>query len=195
MVKNIIFDIGNVILTFNRDYLLSHFYQGDEYELLKEKTFFGWEQLDEDLISQEDYNKRTADALPPHLKANALAVLNNWEYLMNYNRPIFDLIFELKQKGYKLYVISNMPFHFIDRDYKFPIFDYFDGKIYSAPLKIVKPDQQIFKILLDKYDLKGEECVFIDDTKTNLAGAARFGIHTFHYKFNTEELKDFIYSL
>ncbi len=195
MIKNIVFDIGNVILTFNRDYLLSHFYQGDEIALLKEKTFFGWEELDEDAISQEEYNLRTANALPPHLRDSALAVLNNWEYMMNYNRSIFDLIFELKQKGYKLYIISNMPHHFIERDYKFPIFDQFDGKVYSAPLKIVKPDERIFKHLLDTYNLKGEECVFIDDMKTNLAGAARFGMHTFHYTFNTKELKDFIYSL
>jgi putative hydrolase of the HAD superfamily len=151
MVKNIIFDIGNVILTFNRDFLLSNFYQGEEFEFLKEKTFYGWEELDEDLISVEEYKKRVASSLPDHLKGYALAVLNNWEYYMNYNRSIFDFIFELKQKGYKIYALSNMPKHFINIDYKFPIFDQFDGVVYSAPLSIVKPNPKIYEHILEKY--------------------------------------------
>ena len=195
MVKNIIFDIGNVILKFSRDFLLSHFYTGEEYEFLKYELFKDWEKLDEDAISLDEYYKNVLSSLPPHLQKYALSVLNNWEYFMRYSDGIIDLIQTLKQKGYKLYVLSNMTRHFIEREYKFPIFKEFDGIVYSAPIKMIKPNEDIYKYLLEKYSLIPQECVFIDDIKTNLATAARFGIHTFLYQNNTDELKKFILSL
>ena len=195
MVKNVIFDIGNVILKFNRDYLLSHFYQGDEYEFLKEKVFYNWEELDEDLISLEDYNKRVLNSLPPHLHAPAMAVLNNWEYYMSHVDGIVDLIRELKLKGYNLYVLSNMTRHFIPNEYRFPIFKEFDGIVYSAPIGIIKPNPKIFEYIINKFNLNPEETVFIDDIKENLAAAARFKIKTFHFNNNTNSLREFILSL
>ncbi len=195
MVKNIIFDIGNVLLSFSRDFLLSHFYKGNEYELLKEKLFYKWEELDEDLLTLEEYDNRVKSNLPTHLHGPAMAVLHNWEYYMSYKPGIVDLIRELKQKGYKLYILSNMTRHFINNDYKFPILKEFDGIVYSAPIGLVKPDEKIFKYLLNKYSLNPEECVFIDDLKENLAGAARFKIKTYHYQSDTNNLRKFILSL
>jgi len=195
MVKNIIFDIGNVILKFNRDFLLSHFYQGDEYEFLKEKLFCNWEKLDEDLLSLEQYKSDVLNSLPPHLRNVASAVLDNWEYFMRYSDGIIPLIQDLKNQGYKLYVLSNMTRHFIAREYKFPIFTYFDGIVYSAPIKMVKPNPEIYEYLLNKYSLNPEESLFIDDIKENLAGAARFNIKTFQFKDNAKELREFISTL
>ncbi len=195
MVKNIIFDIGNVILKFGRDFLLSHFYCGEEYELLKEKLFCNWELLDEDLLSLDEYKSDVLNSLPQHLKGPANAVLNNWEYYMRYSEGIIPLILDLKNQGYKLYVLSNMTKHFIKNEYKFPIFSYFDGIVYSAPIKMVKPNPEIYEYLLKKFSLIPEECLFIDDIEKNLAAAARFNIKTFLFKDNVNDLKDFILSL
>ncbi len=195
MIKNVIFDIGNVILKFDRDFLLSHYYKGNQYELLKEKLFETWEDLDEDLISLKDYENKVLNSLPQNLHAPALTVLRNWEYCMSYTDGITDLIRELKQKGYKLYVLSNMTWHFIEREYKFPIFKEFDGIVYSAPIRLIKPDPKIFQYILDKFSLKPEECVYADDLKKNLATAARFGIKTFHYQNNTDKFREYILSL
>ena len=194
MIKNIIFDIGNVILQFNRDFLLKHFYDGKEYALLKEKTFENWELLDEDGLTLEEYNERVKNSLPDHLSKYALSVLNHWEYYMRYSDGIIPLIQELKQKGYKLFILSNMTRHFINNDYKFPILKEFDGIVYSAPIQMVKPNPEIYEYILNKYSLNASECIYIDDMKTNLAGAARFGINTFHYEHNTKELRDYILS-
>lgn len=195
MIKNVIFDIGNVILKFNRDYLLKHFYDGKDYDLLKSELFRDWEMLDEDKISLSDYEADALNRIPKHLHLIAKSVLNNWEYFMHYNEGIVDLIRYLKEKGYKLYILSNMTKHFIEKDYKFPIFKEFDGIVYSASIKMVKPNTEIYEYILKKFNLKGEECLFIDDTKANLAEAARFGIDTFHYNSNTDELKNYILTL
>lgn len=195
MIKNIIFDIGNVILSFDRDFLLKTYYNGKDYDLLKEKLFHNWEMLDEDLLTLEEYEQNVLSSLPENLRNVAKTVLNNWEYCMYYNDGIVSLIQELKERGYKLYVLSNMTRHFINRDYKFPIFKEFDGVVYSAPIKMIKPDERIFEYILKKYSLNPEESVFTDDMKTNLAAAARFGIKTFYFQNNAKDLRDFILSL
>ncbi len=195
MVKNIIFDVGNVILKFNRDFLVSHFYEGEENELLKDALFSDWEKLDEDLVSLEQYKQNVLNRLPERLHAPAVGVLDNWEYFMRYTEDIIPLVQDLKNDGYNLYVLSNMTRHFIERKYKFPIFDFFDGIVFSAPIKMVKPNPLIYKYLLNKFNLNANECLFIDDTKENLAGAARFGIKTFLFKDNAEELRKFISTL
>ena len=195
MIKNVIFDIGNVILTFSRDFLLKHFYNGKDYDTLKEYLFKDWEMLDEDKISLSEYYEKVKNSLSPELYSYAKSVLDNWEYYMSYNVGIIDLIRELKSKGYKLYILSNMTRHFIERDYKFPILKEFDGIVYSAPIGLVKPDPKIYEYVLNKYSLKAEQCIFIDDMKTNLAAAARFGIKTYHYQSDTPALRDYILSL
>lgn len=194
MIKNVIFDIGKVLISFNRDFLLKKYYDGKDYDLLKEILFEGWERQDEGSITVEEYKKERVDALPEHLKKIGATILDYWEYSMYYNEGMMQLVQELKEKGYKLYILSNMTYHFIERDYKFPLFKEFDGIVYSAPIKLVKPDPRIFEYLLTKYNLNPEECIFTDDIKENLATAARFKIHTFHYQNNTKELRDFILS-
>ena len=192
MLKNIIFDLGNVILKFSRDFLLSNFYTGEDYALLKDKLFCDWEMLDDDSISLTDYKKKVISSLPNHLKRYANSVLDNWEYYMTYSEGIISLIQELKQNGYKLYLLSNMTYHFINNDYKFPILKEFDGLVYSAPIKMLKPNPEIYQYLLDKYSLNPKECLFVDDMKTNLVGATRFGINTFLFEGDVKKLRDFI---
>lgn len=195
MIKNIIFDIGNVILKFNHDYLLSHFYQGEHYELLKEKVFFEWELLDEGKISLSEHIEKVLKTLPKNLHGPAKSLLENWDYYMHKIDSVYELIFELKQKGYKLYVLSNMPLHFIERINKYPIFAEFDGLVFSAPINLVKPNPKIYEFLLNKYSLVPEETLFIDDTKKNLDGASRFNIKTFLFSNNVNELKNYILTL
>lgn len=195
MIKNIIFDIGGVILFFNRDFLLDKYYHGTEKELLKEKLFKDWEMLDEDAISIEQYNKNVLASLPERLHAPALTVLNYWEYAMSYKKGIVDLVRFLKEKGYNLYILSNMTYHFIERDYKFPLLKEFDGIVYSAQIKLIKPDPKIFEYVLNKFSLNPTESLFIDDLKPNLQSAERFGIKTYQFCDDTDDLKRFILSL
>ncbi len=192
MIKNVIFDMGNVIFNYDRDYLLHHFYNGKDFELLKEKAFKNWELLDEDSISLDEYYNNIKEELPNELSSCAISALKNWEYFMDYNRQVISLIQELKQKGYKLFILSNITKHFVNVQYKFPILKEFDGLVFSSVIKQVKPNKEIYEYLLNRYSLNPKECIFVDDTKTNLAGAARFGIKTFHFNSNVNELRNFI---
>lgn len=196
MIKNVIFDITRVLLKFDRVKLLSSYYQGEDFDFLMENLFLGWEGMDEDSISVEDYQKLVLSRLPEKYHALAVDLLNNWENSMTFTDGICDYLKELKEKGYKLYILSNMTRHFIKNAYKFDDgFKYFDGIVYSAPIKLLKPDVRIYQYICNEYNLKPEECLFVDDLKENLAGAARLSIKTFWFQNNLDELKKFINSL
>lgn len=192
MIKNIIFDITNVLLLFKRDYLLGNFYQGEDYDFLKEKIFFDWEKMDEGLLTTNQHLELVKKSLPEKYHDIAEQVLTTWEDYMCCTDATYDFIKSLKRQGYKLYIISNMTPHFIERENKFKVLSLFDGKVYSAPIKLLKPDPAIYEYCLKKYNLKAEESLFIDDLKDNVLGAQKVGIDSFLYKHNLSELKSWI---
>ena len=193
MIKNVIFDIGNVLMKFNRDYLLGNFYSGRDFEMLKEKIFFDWERMDEGVLTPEEHLRKVLSALPEKYHDVAKGVLTQWENYVLFNLATENLIRELKTKGYKLYILSNMTEHFIEREHKFPVLELFDGKVYSAPIRRIKPDPAIYKYLIDKFSLVPSECVYTDDLQINLDAAEKFGIKTFLFRDNLMLLKKFIY--
>ena len=90
---------------------------------------------------------------------------------------------ELKEKGYQVLVLSNFA-HKAYEDCRdvLDFLDYVDGGILSFRDKMVKPESEIYQLLMDRYHLKPEECVFLDDTEKNLPPAEAFGMHTVHFK-------------
>ena len=89
----------------------------------------------------------------------------------------------LKSQGYQLYVLSNYSRYMLDRTKKeMPFLKYMDGTVFSCDVKQLKPEADIYQTLLDKFGLKAEECVFIDDRPVNCEGAQKAGIHTICFK-------------
>ena len=92
------------------------------------------------------------------------------------------LIRRLKSRGHHLYALSNMGTEAMDHlEKSYDFFDLFEGMVISSKVKLVKPEPEIFRYLLDTYQLDPQETVFIDDHKPNITAAARFGIHTIHF--------------
>ena len=92
------------------------------------------------------------------------------------------LVGDLKQAGYKLYVLSNMSREFIDFLRKMPVYRCFDGEVISCEEQVVKPEPEIYRRLLDRYSLDPAETLFIDDRPVNLEAARTFGISTFLFR-------------
>ncbi len=91
------------------------------------------------------------------------------------------LIERLKAAGYNLYVLSNMSREFIAFLRRFPVYRNFDGEVVSCEEHTVKPEEQIYRIMLTRYGLDPSQTLFIDDRRANLDAAARLGIGTFHF--------------
>ena len=89
---------------------------------------------------------------------------------------MYDLVAELKRKGYGIYLLSNASVRQHDYWPRIPASRFFDGKLISADVKVIKPQPEIYRLILDRFDLKAEECFFIDDVPANIEGAFYCGI-------------------
>ena len=87
----------------------------------------------------------------------------------------------VKKAGLRIYVLSNASDLFYTYFPKFLPLDFFDGVFVSADYRMLKPDVEIFKVFLEKYGLKAEECLFVDDLDVNVAGATMAGMKTFRF--------------
>ena len=179
MYKNIIFDLGGVMVDFApRAYLVDRICNEEIEEQVYDLTFGSeeWKQLDAGLVSRFDGNQamlRNAKAAGREFEVQG--VLDDWMHILRPRRRMQELVRKLKSRGYCVYYLSNIPEDVLDflteRDLK----GLFDGGVASCEVHINKPDPRIYKALLDKYQLKAGESVFIDDRLENVQAAFRLG--------------------
>lgn len=98
----------------------------------------------------------------------------------------------MKDEGLHVYILSNYGEQTFEltKNKALDFLPLTDGSIFSYTVKTIKPEPEIFKILLDRYELMADECVFIDDCLQNIEGATRVGIHGIHFKNITQVKKD-----
>lgn len=179
MIKNIVFDLGNVLISFRP----SEFFNKKKYpENIKAKILsdiFGskeWGMLDNGEINTPEVID--AIALKSSLKKEEIAhIFNLRTKLMFPLDQNVRLLPGLKKRGFRLYFLSNFPmdiFEEVKTGYYF--FKYFDGGIISAEAKFSKPDSRIYEILLEKYSLIPKECLYIDDLEINVKAAEAAGM-------------------
>ncbi len=199
MIKNVIFDLGNVILKLDFDKPIKEFTQDEkEIELLKKAIFSDeWIKLDEGIIEKEEAVEIMASKLPENLKDTCKRIMEKCLLnIITLNEEIVELIKELKNNGYKTYILSNAPLEirsFLETN---KLLDLFDGEIISAEEKLLKPNPKIYELLLNRFDLNANECLFLDDKAENISGAEGVGIHGFIFDYNKfnnllEELKKY----
>lgn len=201
MIKNVIFDIGNVLATFQPQEFLMEFFQDEQIVEDLYHLFFKtdlWNQYDQGLLNG-DTLKQKAIAQMPQYQNEIESMIPAWA---SYVRPIessVDLVRFCQEKGLKTFILSNIPedcHTYFQTHYDF--FDQMDGGIWSYQDHLIKPDPKIYELLLSRYSLKANECLFIDDHIENLDEARRHGIYTIHctQADNLPELvKRFIYEM
>ncbi len=182
MIKNVIFDLGRVLISWEPlNYLLENF-EPEKAEMLYKKVFDieDWNAMDKGLITEKELFEKKKK-LYPELSKETEKIENE---ILGILQPIEEnvaLLPKLKSAGYKLYVLSNFSrgsFEYVRN--KFDFFNYFDGIIVSSHHLTIKPEEKIYRILLETYNLVPEECLFIDDKAENVLAASKFGIHTIH---------------
>lgn len=175
--KNIIFDFGNVLGTFDENYILSHFCPSPEdFPVMKEAVFYNWRELDEGTADYEASMHHAMTLVPEHLRENVRDFYQNWVYHLIPIPEIWELVRELKAKGASIYILSNAPVRFAQYADYYEIVKEFDGIVFSAPIKMAKPEENIYNYLFETYRLNPEECFFIDDRADNIAAGRRLGM-------------------
>lgn len=184
MIKTIIFDIGNVLAGFEwREHFRRFGYSEEILERMAQATIGSglWIEYDRGALTDEEVLQAFVDNDPGIEKELREALGSLRGMLTKYDYAI-PWVQELKKKGYQVLVLSN----FSKKAYEecsevLGFLEYVDGGILSFRDKVIKPDPQIYQLLIDRYHLIPEECVFMDDMERNLRAAEEFGIHTIHF--------------
>ncbi len=180
-IKNIIFDLGGVLIDWNPEYVFLDVFQGDRTKM---KWFF-------DEICTFEWNENQ-DAGYPIAKANADLIerfpqYENW-IRMYYGRweemlggPITETVEILKalvnQSNFRIVALTNWSAEtFPVALQRFEFLHWFEGIVVSGTERTRKPFAAIYQITLDRFQMKAEECLFIDDNKRNIKGAEALGI-------------------
>ena len=179
MIKNIIFDLGNVLISFKP----SEYFDKNNYPLSIKATIlsdiFGskeWLMLDNGEIT----TPKAIDAIATKSSLSKKEIAHIFNLRTDLMFPLDSnvrLLPELKKRGFRLYYLSNFPldiFEEVSTEYYF--FKYFDGGLISAEAKFSKPDIGIYNILNKKYSLVPKECLFIDDIEVNVRAAQALGM-------------------
>ena len=193
MIKNVIFDCGQVLIRYNETEIAAHYVDTPE-----DAEFLGriamarkyWNRFDEGTLSETDYLEQVKTELPPHLH-NAVEKLV-WGWIGNC--PMIpgmeDIVRDVKKSGKKLYLLSN--FNQRLRTEPYPILGEFDALVISGEINSVKPDRAIYDYLLMTYALNPEECIFIDDNPANIAMAESLGITGYLFDGDAAKLRAYL---
>ena len=179
MYKSIVFDLGGVMVDFApRAYLVDRICNEEIEEQVYDLTFGSeeWKQLDAGLVSRFDGNHRMLEKARAAGRAfEVQGVLDDWLHILRPRRRMQELVRRLKNHGYSVYYLSNIPEDVLALLKERGVLDRFDGGVASCEVHINKPDPRIYQALLDKYGLKASECVFIDDNLANVQAAFTLG--------------------
>lgn len=179
MYKSIVFDLGGVMVDFDpKSYLVDLLCNAEMEEKVYELTFGSeeWKLMDAGLISRFEGNKRMLErAQQEGCSFEVQGVLDDWIHILHVRHRMQELVRRMKNHGYCVYYLSNIPQDVLDLLRQRGVLDRFDGGVASCEVHINKPDPRIYQALLDKYQLKAEECVFIDDRLENVQTAFSMG--------------------
>lgn len=201
MIKNYIFDFGQVLVEFNPRKLTSvYVHNEDDIETISEIIFdrIYWDKLDEGSITDEQVIHSACSRLPEKYHKIACEVYDNWIKNLTPIDGVIDIIRELKESNCRLYLLSNISKKFAETYKSVPkindILSLFDGLVFSAEIGLTKPHKQIFEYLLNEFDLSPYESVFIDDNINNIVGAESVGINGYCFDGDIDKLKSFIFT-
>ena len=178
-IKNVVFDLGGVVFARDPRKFEPEFIKFFSYIMLPEMPRF-WEEYDRGMSTYDEvitnlaeYNSCDRELAEKNLRRS---ILTQEEI-----PATKSLVEALKAAGYRLYVLSNMSLEFIEFLHTKEVYKNFEGEVVSCYEHIIKPEAEIYKILVDRYQLNEAETLFIDDRKANIEAAIESGWQGFHF--------------
>lgn len=187
MIKNVIFDIGGVLVGLDWKGYIRKFGFSPEKESAITKALIGgpvWKELDRGVLTMEELLERFMALSPEEYRDDVREVfLKSGAFILK-RAYAKQWILTLKEYGYRTYYLSNYSAWMIGESKKaLDFLPLLDGGVFSCEVKQIKPDEDIYQSLLARYpDIVPEESVFLDDTLENIETARRLGFHTIHFR-------------
>jgi len=196
-IDTIILDMGNVLVDFCwDDMLIEKGLPKDKVDRFGKATIFSsdWKEFDLGNLSKEEIIDLFVKN-DPEMEDDFRKYLSDMKGIVKLRNYTIPFIEGLKKARYKVLVLSNFSKYIIDDnpdDMRY--LSLFDGGIISYKDHVIKPNADIYKLLIDRYNLNPKNCIFIDDMKENIDAARKFGINTILFKNiddTLEELKEY----
>lgn len=187
MIRNIIFDLGNVVFEWNEDKIVTNYAENNEEQEILKKVIFKsdeWFKLDDGSMTYQEVVPIFEERLSDNLKGKVEEIMSTWYEKMPINKEICSLIKKLKEHDYKVYLLSNTHISVLEYVKSLEVGKYFDGFLISAVEKMMKPNEEIYYRLFEKFELLPEECFFIDDNENNIRVSRKCGMEGHVFDMN-----------
>lgn len=181
MIRNIVFDMGNVLVSHDGGGVCRHYIEDVlDRERVYTSVFVSpeWLMLDMGVISEEQAIRQMCARLPLRLHDTVRLCMRDWhKYCMTTVSEMEPLIRRLKAAGFGIYLCSNASTRLLEcyRDV-LPAVECFDGILFSSEVQCMKPQKEMYQHFFARFGLKPEECFFVDDVQLNIDGARRCGM-------------------
>ena len=184
MIKNVILNIGNVLMEFSWWPYIRSLFDEETAKIVTEAMWkYGyWEEFDRGVLSDEEIVKLMEDAAPEYKNEIHLALERVGECMFKFDYAI-PWVKQLKEMGYRVVFLSNYS-EFLMRlkPEVLEFLPYMDGGVFSCHVKLIKPDPAIYAKLCETCDIKPEESLFVDDNAANIESAKAFGLHAIRFE-------------
>ena len=180
MIRNIVFDMGGVLIRFDRDFFMERLGVPEEDKrLLMREVFLApeWVMIDRGTLTDKQAGEIMCARIPERLHEAVWKLVTFWDRPILEIEGMYELVEEVKGLGYGVYLLSNASIRQHDYWPRVPASRFFDGTLVSADVKLVKPMPEIYEKLLSTFDLDRDECFFIDDSTANIEAALYVGMH------------------
>ena len=193
MIKNVIFDCGQVLIRYNETEIAAHYVDNSEDAELLGRVGMArkyWNRFDEGTLLEADYLEMVKKELPERLHTAVEQLVNGWISCCPMITGMPEIVLDVKKSGKKLYLLSN--FNKRLRTEPYPILKEFDALVISGEINKVKPNRAIYEYLLSEYQLNPEECIFIDDNPANIAMGESLGIKGYLFDGDAGKLRAYL---
>lgn len=194
MIKNIIFDMGNVLTIYHaKDYITKYVKNEKDYKLIANQVCASieWIKMDRGTLTDEEAIESICKRIPIHLHDTVSRFIHEFRMEQVKNPLMEDLIQQLK-KDYLLYLFSNTSYRFHKFSRNIESIKYMDGIWISCEYGYLKPEPEAYASFLQKFQLNPNECFFIDDSPANIEAAQRQGMEGCVYHQDIQELKEIL---
>lgn len=193
MIRNIVFDIGNVLADFRwRGFLEDKGFEGELLERIARASVKSpfWAEFDRGAWDEERLMEEFVKN-DPEIEEELHRAFDSVAGIVAPREYAIPWIEELKEKGYRVYYLSNFAHKaYVECADALKFLPFTDGGILSYREKLVKPDPEIYRLLLKRFDLTAQETVFLDDTLENVKAAEALGICGIHFLTKEQACKE-----
>lgn len=191
-IRHVVFDMGGVQFKFEPLEMARRVCSCEEDAQLLAQEVFGthkWAQQDAGAIDDDTLAWVAKLRVPERLHESVDRLVYHWHDERTPVPQAGELIRELKDAGYGIYLLSDAGFSFDSYKHDLPAYDCFDGMVVSCYEGVAKPDARIYRTLCERYDLRPKDCLFVDDLEMNVIGGRRVGMQGWHFDGSVDALR------